>query len=603
MIRATDLTGLGWGTVDPRRLRVEHQGQVVPVSRVEVEDEAWQLIFTAEPFENVYTRQNVYFLRLVVSEQASPEIPLTLFPGETSTESTSLLIPIRIEENELYFPRALPGRTWYWRSLPAGSSAEFEFEVLDGAEGTAALEVTLFASTESEAADPDHHLLVFLNDQFVADQSWDGAGLYTLESEVPAGILQTGVNILRLETPGDTGVPAEIALLDYFDLYYSPKDRLGAGNGPGETISLNLVPAVLTPDLTSATNAADYIAIGPPDLLADLEPLLAHREEQGLQTMAVPLEAVYDQFAGGLAVPEAIRAFLQHARETWSVAPRYVLLVGDATYDPRGYQAPPEANRLPSFFVFTEHGGETVSDVSFAQLDEDDLPDLAVGRLPARTPEQVRTFVAKLLAYERQPPEDWQRRVLALADGQDAAFADHAQTFLDQFDGAYEGLLLAPPAGSTEAAAQIWDVLEEGVLFWSYFGHGSVTQLGKDGLFTAEDAAGLANARLAVMINMTCLAGLFSHPTVDSLSEAMLWNPDGGAIAALAATSLTVPADQQALSRALVEALLENPGGRLGDILLVAQRGMAVESAGAREVLETFLLFGDPALKLPSGAN
>jgi hypothetical protein len=51
----------------------------------------------------------------------------------------------------------------------------------------------------------------------------------------------------------------------------------------------------------------------------------------------------------------------------------------------------------------------------------------------------------------------------------------------------------------------------QGSLLVNYIGHGSINQWGKDLIFTTADAAALANGKcLPVVINMTCLTGLFT---------------------------------------------------------------------------------------------
>ena len=69
----------------------------------------------------------------------------------------------------------------------------------------------------------------------------------------------------------------------------------------------------------------------------------------------------------------------------WEIQPKYLLFVGDASYDPLGYSASKNTNRLPSFFIQTVYGGETSTDVDYAQVNEDLWPDLAIGRIPAQT--------------------------------------------------------------------------------------------------------------------------------------------------------------------------------------------------------------------------
>jgi hypothetical protein len=330
-----------------------------------------------------------------------------------------------------------------------------------------------------------------------------------------------------------------------------------------------------------------------------LKPLLALRLSQGLKTISLPVEAVYDQFGSGLPEPQAIQEFMKYAAANWDPAPRYLLLVGDASYDPRGYTAPPEANRLPTFLVMTVFGGETASDIDFVQVNDDPWPDLAVGRIPARTPEQVRLLVEKTLSYEKTVGQSSARSILAVADGQEAAFKSDAQTFLDLFPQSFPRQLYAPAAGVSGGNAEIASALGKGDWLVAYFGHGSINMWGKDRLFTNEDVDTLASqSRLPVVIQMTCLTGLFSHPKVESLSEALLWKPQGGAVATLAPTSLTLPFDQTFLSGPLAEAVLSDPQATLGQVLLNARRKVPVEDRGALDVMLTFLLLGDPALRI-----
>jgi hypothetical protein len=567
---------------------------------------------------------------------------------------------VRVEENWLYSPQVKEGDHWFWASLPAPQAQAFDITLVGVASGSGRLRLEVWASTEAPAS-PDHHLRVSVNGRRVADESWDGRGRHLIEADVPAGLLREGGNVVSVEAPGDTGVAADIVFIDWIEISYprllvARADRLSfdspgglqqlAGfTGPVSVFDVTDPEAVTrvvgiqeeqqgdrtavafqgeagrrylavgpkgflrptrvarantAPDLRASGNGADYVAVGPPDLLEPLQPLLDWREEQGLRVMAVPVGAVYDQFNYGLSEPEAIRAFLKYAVQSWQPAPRYLLLVGDATYDSRGYVAPPEANRLPSFLIPTIYGGETASDVRFVQLDGDLKPDLAVGRMPARTPRQVRLLVEKTLGYERQAAEgEWRHRVLTVADGQDPSFRTAAEAFIEQLPAGYQAVKVFPDAGATDAHLEVTRQLDEGNLLVAYFGHGSVTQWGKDRIFTTADGAALTNGdRVPVVLNMTCLTGLFTHPKVDSLAETLLWQAGGGAVAVLAPTSLTLAGDQSFLSRPLVEALLRDRIPTLGQAVLQAQRQVPTDSAGTRDVMQTFLLFGDPALRL-----
>lgn len=120
---------------------------------------------------------------------------------------------------------------------------------------------------------------------------------------------------------------------------------------------------------------------------------------------------------------------------------------------------------------------------------------------------------------------------------------------------------------------------------------------GKDRLFSIRDVQTLkTDQRLPIVLNLTCLTGFFTHPEQESLAEALLWKDDGGAVAVLAPTSLTLPNDQQVLVDALVQNLHLDPPLPIGEAVRQARESITLESPGLRDVMLTFLLFGDPAM-------
>jgi hypothetical protein len=647
----------GWAKVDPAHLRLTLRGQAQPVW-ISTQGNDFSMMFYGIPSESRYTDENIYMLAggvdgdpLLMEEKQLPET--------NSSALESFLTKIRFEENKVYAPQVIDGDHLFWLSLPGRKTQDFEVDLQKIASGSGRLCVSIWGSTESPV-EYDHHLVISLNGQKLMDEKWDGAGRRMLMADIPAGMLKDGKNMVLLEVPGDTGAAAEINFVDWIEIDYprqaeadndflafditnqmagSPL-RLGEFGGPivvvdvtvptetvrftGSTAGNDLIflgeaghrymaaglkgfarpahltPVAFSPDLRAPDAGADYVVIGPHDLLQPLSPLLEWRGSQGLKVISIPLDAVYDQFNEGMPEPEAIRALMTYAAKSWHPAPRYLLLVGDATYDPRGYISPPEANRLPVFFVQTDFGGETASDALLGDVNGDRLPDLAIGRIPAQNADQVRIIVEKTLAYEQSSAvEDWRAKVLAIADGQETSFKSDAQTFLDGFTAPYQGMLYAPEAGVKDAPEKIRSYFDEGYGIIAYFGHGSIKMWGKDRIFMAEDVSSLANlARLPVIINMTCLTGFFIHPKVVSLMETLLFYDQGGAVAMLAPTSLTLPSSQSYLSQALTDVMMRNPTATLGEIFLQAQGMVPAGDAGAREVLLTFLLFGDPALML-----
>jgi hypothetical protein len=320
----------------------------------------------------------------------------------------------------------------------------------------------------------------------------------------------------------------------------------------------------------------------------------------------VDVNQVYDTFSAGDPGPEAIRAFVQHARSHWtSPAPRYLLLAGDASYDPRGYLKGAETDLVPTKLVRTSFSGWTASDVWYALPDDgaDALPALAVGRLPAQTVEQLATMVAKTLDYERSDQAAaWHQDALVVADNDEPGFTEAAQAFTEQLAGYRARVVTIDDDGST-ARQELIQAFGQGIGLLGYFGHGSVELWAQEKVFSVGDVVNLDNRKkLPIVFNVTCLSGLFQHPVKPSLGETLVRAKNGGAVAALVPSSAAILTDQRVLAQGMAAALgasMRADGSQtLGDVVLAAQQRITNTSGGVREVLLTFNLLGDPTLPL-----
>src|SRR6185295_6683760 len=187
---------------------------------------------------------------------------------------------------------------------------------------------------------------------------------------------------------------------------------------------------VLHPDVRLAVpsslrrpgNRADYLLIGPRAFLPAAQPLLDLRQGQGLVVKAVAVEQIYQDFGHGEATPQAIRDFIAYAYHYWqSPSPRYVLLLGDASYDYKDYLHSGALNAVPPLLVKTSFLW-TASDQAYAAVNGDDLmPDLALGRLPASTVEEARALVNKIVAFEASGLTLAQGPAVLVADNPDGA--------------------------------------------------------------------------------------------------------------------------------------------------------------------------------------
>lgn len=132
----------------------------------------------------------------------------------------------------------------------------------------------------------------------------------------------------------------------------------------------------------------------------------------------VDVQDVYDEFAFGAHGPDAIRDFLNYAYTNWAnPKPKYVLLVGDGTADPRNYLGGGNLDFIPTIFANAQFSPEPPSDDTLADFNGDGRPELAVGRLPVGTASQTSTMANKIVNYATTPTRP--KTALLVSDNND----------------------------------------------------------------------------------------------------------------------------------------------------------------------------------------
>ncbi len=339
-------------------------------------------------------------------------------------------------------------------------------------------------------------------------------------------------------------------------------------------------------------HGADLVIISHHDFIASIGPLLAQRQNQGLSVAVVDVEDIFDEFSAGQKTPYAVRDFLGYAATQWSPAPRFVLLVGDASWDPNNHLGYGYHDFVPTKLLDTQLM-ETASDDWLADVDHDGLADMAVGRLPGRTVEEIDRLVAKIVSYNQAGVGNGVLLVTDLNDGTDFGAINEAlwelippTLFVEEID---RGQM-----DSATAKSQLIASINRGPALVNYIGHGSV-DFWRGNLLTAEDAAELNNGeRLSVFVTMTCLNGYFHDAALESLAEALLHAAEGGAVAVWAPSGMTGPISQAAMDQELFRGLFmeSNPPDkplRLGEAIRRAKA--AVSDVDVRQ---TWILVGRP---------
>jgi hypothetical protein len=402
----------------------------------------------------------------------------------------------------------------------------------------------------------------------------------------------------------------------------------GTGERTYEAVTANSVktPVAVVKDtatsLSSTANGADWILITSRDLGWDgsgasygwLSNLVALRQSQGLLVKVVSVEDACDEFSYGIIGPEGIKNFLSYAYANWTPpAPRYVLLVGDGTMDPKDNQGLNETvPYIPTYLVYTEHAGETASDEWFVEVSgSDSVPDMDIGRLPAASVGDAEVMAGKIVSYETSAnPQTWEKNVLLVADNATAEYEkvfelmdnDVAASIPQGMNSPFIEYLSRYGSAGALNMAIMNRINVDGSLVVNYSGHGSMQVWANENIFNVDDIAALSNgAKLPFFVAMTCLNGYFVDPEVfayPSLAEVLLRASGKGAVGILASTGMTAPEGQRILDEALFEALFNDDLRTLGPAISKARQEMLANGSGYEEVSETFQLFGDPAMVL-----
>ena len=336
-------------------------------------------------------------------------------------------------------------------------------------------------------------------------------------------------------------------------------------------------------------NRADFIVISHARFIEALAPLVAQRESQGIATLVVDVEDVYDEFGYGSKSPDAIRDFLKHTQTEWSRAPRFAMLVGDASFDPRDYIGYGQYDLVPTRFVPTVYM-KAASDDWLADFDGDSVPDIYLGRLSVTSDAEARALVEKIIGYTPAASP----RTLMVVDKDDKTFSfKHASIAVSQSVPNTYGVETFNITTSKDRSALL-GAMNGGVSIVNYIGHGSIEGWSNTAVFTTRETGSLGgSSSTPFFMIMSCLNGFLSEPDVTSLAEALLRVPNGGAIAVWASSGMADPQPQMAANQAAYQLLNANPSITIGE--LVARAKAATPD---RDFRVTWTLFGDPTLRL-----
>ncbi len=338
-------------------------------------------------------------------------------------------------------------------------------------------------------------------------------------------------------------------------------------------------PAAIDPaanqDLRGFAAGAQFIIVTSPEFRGSADRLASFRQGQGVSTVVVDVNQIYNEFAGGLPDITGIRDYLRYAYTNWTEHPRYVLFLGQASYDYKNILG------SKSSYVPTWQSPESRDDIYsystddfFAKFNGDDGISLVIGRIPSRTVAEANTVVDKIMRYENSSVRDsWKLRIAYVGDDswtpdrEDGTIhSDAAEQLAEKHTpNVFEKKKIYLAEYPTEFSAQgrrkpgafqaIIDNVNQGVLLLNFSGHGNPEQLAHENVFNVSTSIPqlVNNDRLTVFFMATCNFSQFDDPVRTSGGELLMNKPDGGAVAVMSATRKVYASENTELANGTYE--------------------------------------------------
>ena len=410
--------------------------------------------------------------------------------------------------------------------------------------------------------------------------------------------------IVDIETnPSETGYT-----LLFEDLVDSPTRYMATANSA--LLTVIGIEKDISAHLQEITGDIEHIVITHETFTEAAESLVAFRSGQGMNVLLVEIQDIYDEFGFGVVGIQAIKDFLAFTYAQWGTS--YVLLVGDGHYDPKNYMGFDRVSFIPPYLAMADPWiGETAADNRYVTLaGSDNMPDMMIGRLSVNTADEAAAFVNKVIAYEQnQGYADWKYEVLAVADD-----ADTGGNFPQLSDNLINDMLpkafLAEKVHFktthttvTETRQAIQAAINSGKLLINYIGHGAYTSWAYESLLKVEDVPALTNGiKLPVILSMTCYDGFFLKPEPltedkEALAEVITRADGKGAVASWSPTGLGLATGHDYLNRGFFDAYFYQGLKTLGEATLAGKFRLWL-TGGNLDLLDTYVLFGDPALNI-----
>jgi hypothetical protein len=362
-------------------------------------------------------------------------------------------------------------------------------------------------------------------------------------------------------------------------------------------------------DLRRRPGGADYMIVTHRLFLTAAQLLAAHRaSHNGVRTLVVDVDDLYDEFGFGFKSAEAIKTFLAFAYGHWTApALSSVLFFGDASWDPQKFMSSSvKTDFVPAYGVPAGDNWYGCFDPVYPFLSS-----LILGRLPVEDTVQARRTVDKVIGFDTPVLAEWNKNFMFITGG----IGTSEQT---SFNALTEPLIandvLAPPIGGTpfrvykntddvingDKKIEMRALFKNGLGFVNFLGHAAGRLWNVD----IGDPNELENTdgMLPFIASTSCNVSAFAEPSSNVLSEDFVLADNRAAIAMWGSSSLGYANSGTSLVNKMLAAVAKDSVRRFGAATTIARYQLWQESGPGYitvGMLNLNPLLGDPLNEMP----
>ncbi|NUN09828.1 MAG: type IX secretion system sortase PorU [Ignavibacteriaceae bacterium] len=383
-------------------------------------------------------------------------------------------------------------------------------------------------------------------------------------------------------------------------------------------------------NLRGEMQGGEFVIITPKEFRTQAERLANYRTNESkakIKSYVVNIDEIFNEFSGGLKDPTAIRDYLRHAYLNWSESLSYVLLFGDGDYDYRNIE------RGNSNWVIPYETNESLDEIfSYATDDfygrivgvsggvNDQLVDLAIGRITAQSINEARIAVDKIIEYENSSDKNlWRNSITLVADdgyvstGFEGDLHTRQSETLARFyipgsfdvkkvyAAVYPTVFTSLGRRKPSLNQAIIDLVNSGTLILNYIGHGSPELWAHEQIFIKDvTVPQFRNKDYFFLTAATCDFAYFDKTSGKSSAEEILLKEKAGAIGIFSSVRPVYSFSNAELTYKLFSQMLFSSRDSLNLPVPVGIAYMNAKTTGNLDIDNDskFFLLADPTLRL-----